>query len=588
MRQSIILPAIFLLISTVTTVFPQPSATLSRRSGVIIGRVLTDDGQPAADAQIIAFPAGGKIGDHLQTTCDEEGNFKLTSLRSGAYSIQASSPGYTTPQISTDARVYRAGENVLISMVKGGVITGRITDAQGEPVVGVTVQAQKIRDLEGRRGSPFSNNPTDIFGRRTDDRGIYRIYGLEPGVYLVKASGSTSAFFQALEGMGTTTRETPTYYPSSTFDAAVEVTVRNGEELTGIDIRHRSERGYAVSGTLVGELETDNLFNAVAIGLRNPANGNLEAMSAGLASGKFSIFGVPNGEYEVIAFRSNESNDRSSSVPRRVTVRGADVGGIELRLLKLGSIGGRVIIETAGAIEGCAKEEPAIPEDISLRAQRSEKGQTTTILAEFSMGLGGAIDLSVPNDKGEFVLRNLDAGRHRIIADLPGENYYVRSVTQATASQARRAANATMDLTRNGILLKQGDSISNVKIVIAPGAASLRGRVVSGKESQANAPARPRMRVHLIPAEPTAAEDVQRYYEAALRADNSFDFKHLAPGKYLLLARPVAENEPADVPDRQVAWDAAERDKLRREAEGLKNEIELKPCGQVNNYELRF
>jgi Carboxypeptidase regulatory-like domain len=590
MRHSTIFLAIFLLTSIVTTVFPQSSTTMSRRSGVIIGRVLTDDGQPAADAQIIAFPAGGKIGDHLQTTCDDEGNFKLTSLRSGAYSIQATSPGYITPHSSTDTRVYRAGENVLINMVKGGVITGRITDAQGEPVVGVTVQAQKLRDLEGRRGSAFSSNPTDFFGRRTDDRGIYRLFGLDPGVYLVKASGSTAAFFQALEVMGTTTRETPTYYPSSTFDTAVEVTVRGGEELTGIDIRHRNERGYAVSGTLVGELETDNLFNAVAIALRNPGNGNLEAMSAGLASGKFSIYGVPNGEYEIIAFRSNESNDRSSSVPRRVTVRGADVGGIELRLLKLGSIGGRVIIEPAGTIEGCAKEEPAIPEDISLRAQRSEKGQPTNLLAEFTMGLGGALDLSVPNDKGEFVLRNLDAGRHRIIADLPGENYYVRSVTQATASQARRAASATTDLTRNGILLRQGDSISNVKIVIAPGAASLRGRVVSDKEGQANAPApsRPRMRVHLIPAELTAAEDVQRYYEAATRADNSFEFKHLAPGKYLLLARPVAENELADAQDRQVAWDTAERAKLRREAEGLKNEIELKPCGQLNNYYLRF
>jgi hypothetical protein len=591
MRQPTILPAIILLTIISTVAFSQSSAPASsRRSGVIIGRVLTDDGQPAADAQIIAFPAGGKIGDHQQTICDEEGNFKLTSLRSGAYAINASSPGYITPHSSTENRVYRPGENVLINMVKGGVITGRVTDAVGEPVVGVGVQAQMVRDLEGRRGLPFSMNPTDFFGRRTDDRGIYRIYGLEPGVYLVKVTGSASAFFQALDIMGTSMRETPTYYPSSTHDTAVEVTIRGGEEVTGIDIRHRSERGYVVSGTLSGELESDNLFNAVVIALRNPANGNVEAMSAGLASGKFSIYGVPNGEYEIFAFRSNESNDRTASIPRRVTVRGADLGGIELRLLKLGSIGGRVMIEAASSIEGCVKEEPALPVDVTLRAQRSEKGPATPVLADFSLGIGGAIDFAVPNDKGEFVLKNIDAGRHRIMTDLPGENYYIRSVTQTVSSPGRRAAATGLDLARSGILLRQGESVTGVKIAIAPGAASLRGRVAPNNDAQANAaaPPRPKMRIHLIPAEATAAEEVQRYYETTTRSDSSFEFKHLAPGKYLLLARPVAENEAADLQDRQVAWDATERAKLRRAAEELKNEIELKPCGRVNDFVLRF
>jgi hypothetical protein len=261
-----------------------------------------------------------------------------------------------------------------------------------------------------------------------------------------------------------------------------------------------------------------------------------------------------------------------------------------LRLLKLGSIGGRVMIETASPTEGCAKEEPALPEEVSLRTQRSEKGPTTPVLPDFSMGIGGAIDFGVPINKGDFVLKNLDAGRHRIIADLPGENYYVRSVTQTAPSPGKRGASTSLDVTRSGILLRQGEAVTGVKIVIAPAAASLRGRVASGNEAQANAatPARPRMRIHLIPAESAAAEEVQRYYESAMRGDNSFEFKHLAPGKYLMLARPVAENEPADLKDRPVAWDATERAKLRREAEVVKNEIELKPCARVNDYVLRF
>jgi len=453
-----------------------------------------------------------------------------------------------------------------------------------------------VRDLEGRRLSQFTGGPSDFAGRSTDDRGVYRIYGLEPGVYLVRVTGNTSGY-PALDLIEAATRETPTYYPSSTYDTAVEVTIRSGgEELSGIDVRQRSERGFVVSGTLTGEVESNNLFNAVGVGLRNPANGNLVAMTAGMASGKWAIYGVPNGEYEVIAFRSNESNDRAGSIPRRLLVRGADVRGIDVKLLRLGSIGGKVLIETAAASDSCVKEEPVLPEDVSLRSQRSEKGQggqAVPVFEDFSMGFARAVDFSVPINKGDFVLKNLDAGQYRIIADLPGENYYVRSITQAGYATGKRVAGTTgtgIDVTRSGIMLRQGEAVAGVRVVIATGAASRSGRVGSKNAAQADtaAPARPRMRIHLIPAEATAAEDVQRYYEAITQSDNTFTFDHLAPGKYLLLGRPVAENEPAANPDRPLAWDATERANLRREAEGLKNEIELKPCVRVNNYLLRY
>ncbi|MBO0800122.1 MAG: hypothetical protein J2P31_14980, partial [Blastocatellia bacterium] len=140
--------------------------------------------------------------------------------------------------------------------------------------------------------------------------------------------------------------------------------------------------------------------------------------------------------------------------------------------------------------------------------------------------------------------------------------------------------------TRSGLALRQGEAIAGVKIAIAPGAASLRGRVAAKSEADAAAPI-PRLRLYLIPAEATAAEDVQRYYESVTQSDSTFKFLNLAPGKYLLLARPAAENELID-PDRPLAWDATERAKLRREAESAKNEIELKPCGRVNDYVLRY
>ncbi|HKQ79760.1 MAG TPA: hypothetical protein VJ810_39060 [Blastocatellia bacterium] len=115
-------------------------------------------------------------------------------------------------------------------------------------------------------------------------------------------------------------------------------------------------------------------------------------------------------------------------------------------------------------------------------------------------------------------------------------------------------------------------------MTVAEGAASLRGEVVSE-----NAKGRPpeRLRVHLIPAERNTSDEVLRYAEALVLIDRAFVFSNLAPGKYLLLVRVAPDDEPDDRPLALAAWDANERAKLSRDAEALKNEVELKPCQRV-------
>jgi hypothetical protein len=97
-----------------------------------------------------------------------------------------------------------------------------------------------------------------------------------------------------------------------------------------------------------------------------------------------------------------------------------------------------------------------------------------------------------------------------------------------------------------------------------------------------------RLRAHLIPSEVSAADDVLRYAEAPVRADGSFEFNHVAPGKYLLHTRQATEKEANDDQARPLAWDANERAKLRREAAAAKNEIELKACERVKEHVLKW
>src|SRR5207249_5960500 len=80
--------------------------------------------------------------------------------------------------------------------------------------------------------------------KTTDDRGVYRIYGLAMGTYVVAAGGGYNSPYN-VNAYGT---DAPTYAPSSTRDTATEISVRHGEETANVDIRYRDETGHAVSG----------------------------------------------------------------------------------------------------------------------------------------------------------------------------------------------------------------------------------------------------------------------------------------------------------------------------------------------------
>jgi hypothetical protein len=134
-------------------------------------------------------------------------------------------------------------------------------------------------------------------------------------------------------------------------------------------------------------------------------------------------------------------------------------------------------------------------------------------------------------------------------------------------------------------MLKAGEKITGVVATIAEGAAGLSGKVIPVAEGS-RLPAR--LRIHLIPAEARAADEVLRYAEAYARSDGSFLLSNLAPGKYWLIARAAPDDETSDSPVAPIAWDANERAKLRRQALAAKNEIELQPCGRLKNYALRF
>ena len=103
----------------------------------------------------------------------------------------------------------QAGEvrsHVDIALARSVAISGRVVDEWGQPVAGVSVGRKHTVPRSG-----------DVPGRVTDDRGIFRVFGLEPGRYSV-CTDPGPGLRQQLLGLPARSRSVPTCYPSATVN----------------------------------------------------------------------------------------------------------------------------------------------------------------------------------------------------------------------------------------------------------------------------------------------------------------------------------------------------------------------------------
>src|SRR5215510_333597 len=550
------------------------NAFAQRTTGAISGRVVTDDGQPVRHATISISTMGGvgRSAGRLTVVSDEDGNFQAEGLDSVPYTVSATAPGLVLdPKKRREANYSFVGQPVTITMMRGGVITGKVTSATGDPIIRIAVRAIRVRDENGRPDNTAVGNFRPQ--RMTDDRGVYRLYGLAPGSYLISAGGGNmNSSRQATPYHGRMT----IYHPSATRDAATEVKVIGGDEVSGVDIRYRGESGYAISGKITGVSRAGSQETGTNISLRNPATGAIIAttfLRPEVDTTGYAFYGVPNGEYLIMSTRGGFNAPSSmSATPRRVTVNGRDVTGFDLTLSPNAAIEGTVTIEKVSSAEKCVNPRESFLEEVVVRAKRDDAGEKTDPPYSFY----SAMNFIGLNDKGVFAIRNLRPGRHRIDAELPSENWYLKTMTMADATPANDP--------RNGIILKSGERVAGLTITLATGAAGLKGKITPAGD--AGLPSR--LRAHLVPAEPLAKDDLLRFAETLVESNGSFSFVNLAPGKYLITTREIPVSEAPDEPARPVAWDAAERAKLRKEAEAAKVEVELKVCQRVSDFELKL
>ena len=328
-----------------------------RPTGAIAGRAVDiDTGRPIPGAIITMM--GAEHPRAIQT--DGDGRFRLVDVPSGAV-LFASKRGYLDwsemryPSWAGNRVLFQAGEtrrDVVVTLIREAVISGRIVDESGDPVVGLDVTVLSRTYVAGR---PVFRRIERHNTSRTDDRGQYRVAGLSPGEYLIAAEnveGSIPAGVLALAGRGGPEdpvnsaiysvsqlaaqgvrlgsggslstgeyvrvigrgpvappgpdgrfRSYPTtFHPGATLaGAARSILVRAGEERTDVDIQLRPVTTVRVSGTVSGPRGAlSHLPLYLMPGTTEDWSDDLPiARTMTNESGAFTFPGVPPGQYRV-------------------------------------------------------------------------------------------------------------------------------------------------------------------------------------------------------------------------------------------------------------------------------------------------
>ena len=493
------LPIVLLLISLpVIAQTSQEPASEASKTGSITGRVVDQSGQPLPNARVSVMPVqGGRPSGNTNT--DREGSFKVTGLDPVPYRVYVDLPAYLrTPDepgnVPPGGRQYKVGDSVKFVFFKGGVITGTVTNANGDPVIGIRVRARMTRNDKDQKQT------TNTFYREsaTDDRGVYRIYGLPTGTYIVATGGEGEYSHGPL---GAFDSFLPTYAPSgSTRDSAVEISVRAGEETNNIDIAFRGEMGRTVSGSITGS-GIEGSFN-VSLTTVAPA-GSQTNVSRHIQPGssQFTFNGVADGDYYLTAHSYSQNRELAITEPKLIRVRGADLEDLELTFTTLGSVSGRVMLEESKVAECQGKQPPEFKDTFMAAWHRDTEAARNLPQFIWSMGVPVSAD-----SQGNFTIRNLAASQYYFVARFPARSWFLKSIAMNTRD--RKPSNVT----RVWTTIKSGDKLSGLIVTLAQGGALFQGQIEGETIPE-------KLSVYLIPSEREAADELlgQRILERARR-----------------------------------------------------------------------
>jgi protocatechuate 3,4-dioxygenase beta subunit len=450
-----------LVLTTISLGQPQESSKIQKTTGSVSGKV-TLKGKGMAGVVVVSRRPQmfNPFESSQRAVTDQDGNYKIRNIVAGSYQILTTAPGYVVTEFNRRTRSIIVGEGedvegINFTLIRGGVITGRVKDAEGRPVVQQQVQLTQVDQPEQTNATGPVNYPPG--STATDDRGIYRIYGLMPGRYKVSVGRGeeTMAF-----SLSSKTTYKQVFYPDVTdANKASVVEVGEGTEATNIDITlGPTVETYSARGRVI-DAETGQPVRFVRMGMQQLSGPNndrsvfVDTYTSTNARGEFSADGLTPGKYSLFVMQDGQSEMRTDATT--FDVIDSDVSGITIQLVKGAAISGVIILESDD------KQARAKLSNLQVQAYVQTPGRGSN---------NGNASQSPVGPDGSFRLAGLTAGLaffnlapFRDVTALKG--FFVSRIERDGVVQP------------GGIEVKDGEQVSGIRLVVEYGTAVLHGRI---------------------------------------------------------------------------------------------------------------
>lgn len=481
---------------------PQGAASKPPASASITGRVLRADGVALPKAAVLLLPEAR--GAEVQAVrVRSNGTFEFAEVPPGRYRLAAERSGFVRqvygqrgggPGVMLDVQPGQRVTGIELRLERAGVISGNVTDEDGEPVEGVPVYAQRVRFVAG--GFQRVSNARTA---RTDDLGNYRLPGLAAGFYYVRAAGRAEGAV-GIGGPTSAVSYAPSYFPGvPTREEAQRVQVRAGGEAARMDLRIRATVTYTISGIIVDGKSGGTAKN-YSIGFSSGGGTALRSVDRG--DGTFEIRGMEPGEYHLVGV-VQEGSGPSRRGYQRVVVSDSDV---------------RVVIEIGrtAVVRGKARvndDEPFSFARIGLLLSPDD---------ENAVRPSGEI-----KEDATFQIENVPEGEYQLDLALRTGDFYLQRVTCGGE-----------DYTTRKMTLVADQVADDCELVLARDGATVAAVVrESDKPTQG-------MMVLAIPQAPEMRRVARHTFTAQSDANGVAQLRGVIPGEYYVFAVAPSDDAP--------------------------------------------
>ena len=339
----------------------RPSPAQTPEKCIVEGIVLSaGTSQPLAKAHVALVSVDNPSRTYAVVT-KADGRFLLKDVESGRYRLSVTRERYLTQEYGQRNRnqANQAGSiltldpgrhlsEITFRMVATAALEGRVLDTGDEPLPRTRVEAMLRTYAQGRASLTMAG------AAQTNDRGEYRIWGLQPGRYFLGAIYSVAVDPSGMmatiptanppSGQGQEESYARTYYPGTIdLSRAIPIELGPGEERNHADISMTMTRTVRVRGRVVNTANPQGA-RGISVQLVSRTQGAAFPLFNSAVTnddqGNFEIRGVVPGSYVLVGFW-NEGLRRYTA-RQALDVSNSDIDGVVLVLAPGISLTGRI------------------------------------------------------------------------------------------------------------------------------------------------------------------------------------------------------------------------------------------------------